>query len=314
MNNIRKAIKRAILVIHKLCIPFGIHVLPVHYYSPVPNILELQRTRDVWAKKSELPGVSVNLDEQATNLKTICMPYQMEYAGNKIYKEGVSNCFDAPGYGYIEAQALHGFIRHYKPKRIVEVGSGVSTYCMLKACEMNSKETGQDFKIVSIDPYPSSRLRSLPKIELIAQQVQTIPFQVFTDMGRNDLLFIDSSHVVRPGGDVNYLILEVLPRLRKGVIVHFHDILLPYDYQRDVCQTFFHWTETSLLHAFLIFNEKVKIVVCLSQLHYERKDVLREVFPEYNPQADIDGLCSERHKPFDPIPGHFPSSMYIEIQ
>ena len=309
----RNAIKRAILGVHKLGIRFGIHILPVHYYTPVPNILELQRTRDVWAKKSELPGVSVNLDEQAANLKVICMPYQNEYAGNTAYKEGESNHF-GPGYGYIEAQALHGFIRHYKPKRIMEVGSGVSSYCMLKASEMNGKETGQDSKIVSIEPYPSSRLRTLQQIELMIQQVQTVPFEVFTALGESDLLFIDSSHTVKAGSDVNYLILEVLPRLRKGVIVHFHDIFLPYDYQRDVCQTFLHWAETSLLRAFLIFNEKAKIIVCLSYLHYERKDLLREVFPEYDSQADVNGLSPEKYRPFDPIPEHFPSSIYFQIQ
>ena len=150
-NAIKRALLRAILGVHKLGIRFGIHILPVHYYSPVPNILELQRTRDVWARKSDLPGVSVNLDGQAANLQVICMPYQSEYAGNKFYEEAVSN-HSGPGHGYIEAQALHGFIRHYKPKRIVEVGSGVSTYCMLKACEMNAKETGPNSKIVSIDP------------------------------------------------------------------------------------------------------------------------------------------------------------------
>jgi hypothetical protein len=106
----------------------------------------------------------------------------------------------------------------------------------------------------------------------------------------------------------------VLPRLHKGVIVHFHDIFLPYDYQQDVDQTFLHWAETSLLHAFLISNERVKIIACLSHLHYERKDVLREVFPEYNPQADVNGLRPEKYKSFDPILEHFPSSIYIQIQ
>jgi len=309
----RNAIKRAILGVHKLGIRFGIHILPVHYHSPIPNILELQRTRDVWAKKSELPGVHLSLDEQAANLKAICLPYQSEYARNKAYKDAVSNHF-GPGYGYIEAQALHGFIRHYKPKRIVEVGSGVSTYCILKASEMNRKETGRNSKILSIEPYPSSRLRRLAEIDLVTKQVQAVPFEIFTELRENDVLFIDSSHTVKAGGDVNYLILEVLPRLRKGVIVHFHDILLPYDYQRDVCQTFLHWAETSLLRAFLIFNENAKVIVCLSHLHYERKDVLREVFPEYNPQADINGLCPETYRAFEPIPEHFPSSTYLQIQ
>jgi hypothetical protein len=178
---------------------------------------------------------------------------------------------------------------------------------------MNQAVGGRGAEIVSIEPHPSERLRRLSQIRLIAAQVQTVPLGVFEDLGPNDLLFIDSSHTVKPGGDVNYLILEVLPRLRPGVLVHFHDIYLPYDYQRDVCQTFLHWAETSLLRAFLVFNDRARVVVCLSHLHYDRREVLREVFPEYDPQEDADGLSSQRYKPFDPIPQHFPCSLYLQI-
>ena len=309
----RNVIKRVLLAIYKLGVRFGVHILPVHYYSPIPDILELQKTQDIWAKKSKLPGIPFNLDKQAASLKSICMPYQSEYAGNKFYQDGVANHF-GPGYGYIEAQALHSVIRHYKPKRVVEVGSGVSTYCMLKASEMNLKETGHGSKIVSIEPYPSQRLKELSQIELISQKAQTVPLKVFTELEKGDMLFIDSSHTVKAGGDVNYLILEVLPRLQQGVIIHFHDIFLPYDYQRSVLRTFLHWAETSLLHAFLVFNDKATIIFCLSYLHYERKNILREVFPEYNPQGDIKGLQLDKYKPFDPISEHFPSSIYIQIQ
>jgi hypothetical protein len=99
------------------------------------------------------------------------------------------------------------------------------------------------------------------------------------------------------------------------VVVHIHDIFLPYDYQRDVDRTFLHWTETSLLHAFLICNEKVKIIACLSHLHYERKDVLRKIFPKYNPQEDLNGLFYERDKSLtSQATKHFPSSIYIQVQ
>lgn len=111
-------------------------------------------------------------------------------------------------------------------------------------------------------------------------------------------MFIDSSHTVKPGGDVNFLILELLPRLQKGVIIHFDDIFFPYDYQRNVLRTFLHWAETSLLRAFLIFNEKAKIVFCLSLLHYDRQDVMKEVFPEYSHQGDENGLRLKEYKPF----------------
>ena len=310
-KDIKAISKRIFFNLHKLGTRFGIHLLPVCYYSPVPDILELERTKSLWAKKSDLPGISVDLDEQVNNLRTICLPYQKEYAGSPDYQKGVAEYF-GPGYGPIEAQALHAVVRHYQPKRIIEVGSGVSTYCMLTAQKMNLEETGQSCSITCIEPYPYDRLRKLTDINLIPQPVQTIPVSVFRELGANDLLFIDSSHTVKPGGDVNYLILEVLPCLRSGVIIHFHDIFLPFDYPRSVLKTFLHfWAETSLLRAFLIFNEKVKIIFCLSQLHYDRGGVLAEVFPGYNPQPDVNGLADEE---IPPDGQHFPASIYIQMQ
>ncbi|HSF32807.1 MAG TPA: class I SAM-dependent methyltransferase [Candidatus Tectomicrobia bacterium] len=291
----------------------GIHILPVHYYSPVPNILELQETKSVWAKKSELPGVTIDLDEQSSNLTSICLPYQREYAGNQVYRQAITGQF-GPGFGYIEAQALHGVLRCFKPARVIEVGSGASTWCTLAALEMNRRETGRAAQITCIEPYPSERLRALPQIALIARQVQSVPFQLFTQLGEGDLLFIDSSHMVKPGSDVNYLILEVVPRLQHGVMVHFHDIYLPYDYPPDTLQTFVHGTETSLLRAFLMFNNRVKILFCLSHLHYDRRDILAKVFPEYDPQSAVDGLRDGKYKPFENPRQHFPASIYVRIQ
>ncbi len=302
--------------IHKLAIRIGVHVIPVHYFSEIPNILELEKIKNVWAKKSDLPGLSINLDEQVNNLRTICLNYRSEYVGNKVFKEAISKMAMLE-YGYIEAQALHSVIRYYKPRKIIEIGSGISTYCMLAALDLNKRETGQNAELTCIEPYRSDRLKTLIGIKLIPEIVQSIPFEVFTELQAGDMLFIDSSHTVRPGGDVNYLILEVLPRLRKGVIVQFHDIFLPYDYQPNILQSFFHWTETSLLRAFLIFNERVKIIFCLTQLHFDRGGALKEVFPEYNPTSNVDGLQDPRHKPFERsellINLHYPSSIYIKM-
>jgi len=312
MRIINSRIKRFLFTVHKLFIRLGIHIIPVHFHSPVPNVVELDKTRELWARKSSLPGVSIDLDRQEENMRNICKPFQSEYVDNEIYLESKINQF-GPGFGYIEAQALHSIIRHYKPKQIVEVGCGESTFCMLKASEINENESGHRTEIVSIEPYPSERLKKLKQIELISQPVQMVPLDVFTKLNKGDLLFIDSTHTVKVGGDVNYLILEVLPRLQQGVIVHLHDIYLPYDYQPSVLRTFYHWAETSLLHAFLIFNNRVDIIFCLTQFHHERKDVLKEVFPNYRPQKDLHGIRDEQYKAFEQNPDHFPTSIYIQI-
>lgn len=294
----------------KLASRAGIYFLPAHYYVPLANVHQLKKTKSVWARKSDLPGVASDLDEQVENLRRICLPFQSEYAGNRTYREAVEQHF-GPGYGYIEAQALHAVIRHYRPNRVIEVGSGVSTYCMLKALELNEQQADQAFDLTCIEPYPYEPLRALGRARLIQALVQTVSFEKFRELAAGDLLFIDSSHAVRPGGDVNYLILEVLPQLAPGVIVHLHDLLLPYDYPRDVLRTYFQWMETSLLRAYLIHNEHAQIVFCLSQLHYDRQRALKEVFPEYVPAPDENGLEIGNK---GEVPGtHFPSSIYIRI-
>ncbi len=312
-RRIKNILKQTLLDIHKMGTRMGIHVLPVHYYSAMPNLVELEKTKSVWAKRSEMPGVPIDIGQQADALKTVCAPYKNESLGNKVYHEGVAKKF-GPGFGYIEAQALHAVIRHYKPGKIIEVGSGVSTYCMLAALQMNEEETGRQTQITCIEPYPSARLQELERITLMRQKVQTVPYSAFTELGADDLLFIDSSHTVKAGSDVNYLFLEILPRLSPGVLVHIHDINFPYDYQTDVLRTFLHWTEVSLLRAYLIFNDKVKIVFCLSQLHYDCPEVLAEVFPDYDPRGGADGFWDDKAKAFEASSKHFPSSIYIQIQ
>jgi hypothetical protein len=304
--------KAAFLQFHKLAIRLGVHVLPVHYYSPVANILQLERTKRIWARASELPGVAVNLDEQAENLRSICLPYQKEYLGNQIYWQGAKEFREA--FGYLEAEALHAVIRHHRPRRVIEVGGGLSTYCTLTALRMNEKEGSGSSSLTTIEPFPSQSLRALEGIKLITEPVQAVPLERFAELERNDFLFIDSSHAMKPGSDVNHLILEVLPRLRSGVVVHFHDIHFPYDYPRDVLENFLHFNETSLLRAFLVFNTRIKIIFCMSYLHYERKNLLREVFPDYVPQTDADGLRNGKYKPFAAIREHFPSSIYLQTQ
>jgi predicted O-methyltransferase YrrM len=282
----------------------GITVLPKHYYVPYPDIRDLERKRSRWAVKSQLPGIHVDLDEQAETMRAIVKPYFEEYRENTVYTRAVQGEF-GPGFGRVEAMALHGFIRWAKPKRIVEVGSGMSTYCMVSALEKNAAE-GRPGKVTCVEPYPSKWVQQAD-VSLIAKQMQEVDVSVFEELEPDDILFIDSSHTVRVDGDVNRVILEVLPRLKPGVIVHFHDIYLPYDYNRQVLRSFNHWMETAMLHAFLIGNVHYQIMFCMSLLHYERPGALRECFPDYRPKPDETGLNTED------ISGDFPCSIYMRV-
>ncbi len=307
-RKLKNRAKELLFSVHKLGLRCGVVVLPNHYYIDFPDVNQLAKTADLWAKPSQLAGIEIDLDQQAACLRAICGPFANEVRGNPHYQTAVStDC--GPGYGYIEAEALHCVVRSLKPKRIVEVGSGVSTYCILQAAARNETRCA----ITCVEPYPRQWLRNAD-VTLVEKPVQAVPLELFESLGDGDFLFIDSSHTVKTGSDVNFLVLEALPRLNPGVVVHVHDIFLPYDYPRDVLRFCFQWQETALLHAFLIGNRNVEIMFCLSQLHYARPGVLREVFPEYRAQPAENGLRSAGSALFDDAEDHFPSSLYLRVR
>ncbi len=246
----------------------------------------------------------MDLAQQIQYLSQICLPFQREYEGLTLYWDAVKENGE-PGYGEIESQALHAFARHYKPRRIIQVGCGLATYCLVHALALN----GPPYEISCIEPYPNDALKRCKQITLIEKPVQLVPPQFFTALARDDFLLIDSTHVVQVGSDVNYLLLEILPRLAPGVLVSFHDIYLPYDYPRDFLNTILFPLETSMVRALLINNPKIEIIPCLSQLHYDRPDTLKAIFPDYQPQQNFEGLATERQDGF-----HFPSSLWLQTK
>jgi hypothetical protein len=301
---VKNTAKKLLMQAHQHALRMGVVVLPRHYYVPVADVLELKKTRRFWARRSSMLGIETDVSEQAARLKEMVGPFEVEYRGNEAMKEAVAQGYGL-GFGYVEAQCLHGVLRWLKPRRIIEIGSGISTHCALRATSINEAE-GRSTEVFCIEPYPSEYLRKSRQIRLITQKVQEIRPSEFDSLDSGDFLSIDSTHTIRPGGDVLYLYLEVIPRLKPGVIIHIHDIYLPYLYQRNVLETFFQWTETALLQALLTNNQHIRILFSLSMLHYDFPDALQEVFPEYSHALDNDGLAE------DSAPGHFPSSLYLQ--
>jgi predicted O-methyltransferase YrrM len=304
-RQLKHAAKRVLMKAHEQALRMGVVVLPKHYYVPIADVLELKKTRDIWARRCSMHGVDIDITQQAARLQQMVRPFEAEYRGNLALKEAAAQGF-GPGFGYIEAQCLHGVLRSLKPRRIIEVGSGVSTYCAVKATALNAAE-GKPAEITCIEPYPSAYLRGSGDIRLIIKKAQELAPAEFDRLEDGDFLFIDSSHAVKPGGDVLYLYLEVLPRLKPGVVIHIHDIYFPYLYQRNVLESFYQWTETAILQALLTNNQHLKILFSMSMLHYDVPDDLKKVFPEYSPAPGVDGLADDDLKP-----GHFPSSIYLQ--
>ena len=312
-RHFRDWLKRIYFSIYKLGVRLGVHILPAHYYVSEPNIIELKRTIDVWAKPSAMAGVATDLDEQIDKLRRVCVPFQHEFCGNPHYLHAINQKFGSGRsrfFGYIEAQVLHAAIRYYKPARLIEIGSGVPTYCTSQALLINRKETGVDGVITSIETNPIDLIKKMDNVELITRPIQEVPLEHFATLQANDIVFIDSSHVVRSGSEVNYIVLEILPILPKGVLVQIHDIYLPYDYDREVLENFIHPNETALIAAFLACNTRFKILFSLSMLHYGRRHEVQNILPEYNPESDWRGM---RAGGYDHAK-HFPSSLWPRVE
>ncbi len=189
----------------------------------------------------------------------------------------------------------------------MQIGSGVSTAVILLA----AKEAGYKPDIVCIDTFPTEYLVAAAKrglIELIPTSAQEVELELLTSLGAGDLLFVDSTHAVRAGSEVNRIILEVLPRLAPGCLVHFHDMYFPYDYQSSVLKTLFFSSETSLLQAFLINIHQCSIAVSLSMLHHACPERMQPLLPNYRPASMPQGL----HPPGE-LQGHFPSATYLVV-
>ena len=255
----------------------GFHVTPVHFYQPIPDTQSLPET--LWTHPSDLAGVEMNETTQLELLREHIPKFRDEYEQLPTSSPGREKGFYVNNtlFGGVDALVAYCMVRHFKPRTIIEVGSGFSSLVLGQAAERN-KRAG----LICIEPFPREFLREgFPGLRsLIEKKVQDIELEFFSQLESDDILFIDSSHTVKIGSDVNYLFLEVLPRLRPGVIVHVHDIFLPFEYRRDwVLDELRFWTEQYLLQAFLAFNSEFEVLMANSYLKHCHEEDLKAAFP-----------------------------------
>jgi predicted O-methyltransferase YrrM len=213
------------------------------------------------------------------------------------------------GYGPVEADLLYCLALTKRPSRVVQVGAGVSTSVLLRA----AKEGNFPLEISCIEPFPNAYIAEqaeLGRIRLVRRGAEDVPVEELTAVGGDGMLFVDSTHAVRPGGEVNRIILEILPRLTEGTLVHFHDITFPYGHSsRILLDDIFFWGESSLLQAFLVDNDRYVIRAALSMLHDARPKQLRELLPTYRPERHDHGVVVDHELP----DRHFPAATYLEV-
>jgi len=255
---------------------------PGHFYSPIPDLAEVLRREDALFDCSlrTLPGIDLRAAEQQALLEVLAGFYP-EQPWQAVPAQGRRYGFENDQYSYADAIFLYGMLRHVRPRRVIEVGSGHSSAAMLDTAEL-FLDGAVDFTF--IDPHPE-RLHTLLKpgdmsrVTILDRPVQDVPLETYDQLGAGDVLFIDSTHVSKTGSDVNHLYFDVLPRLSRGVFVHVHDVHFPFEYPRDWVLEGRAWNEVYLLRAFLLFNDTFEVVCMNTALERLRTDWFREHMP-----------------------------------
>jgi len=267
-----------------ICLEEGFLPVPVHFYSPIPDIRDLE-ARKVWDMRSDMPGIDFRAEAQVKMLTELGVLYGAECRWPLDASGNPSEFFVRnPSFSYGCAAAAHSMIRHFRPETIIEIGSGMSSRVIARAVGMNGKAANYTI----VDPYPSDVVRN--KIgnltNLRETRVELTEADFFSSLRKGDILFIDSGHSVKIGGDVNYLFMEILPRLAPGVIVHLHDINLPFEYPKAyaVNESFRQfWTEQYLLQCFLAFNDRFEVLLAMNYLMTDHPVLFQKAFQGFDP-------------------------------
>lgn len=263
----------------------GFHVVPNHFYYPVPDTSRLSET--LWRGAGSLPGVDLHEDSQQELLGRV-LTYREEYEDipRGLTDDPRKFHLDNGMFTSVDAEILYAFIRMFRPRKMLEVGGGFSTLLSAQALQMNQNENpNEELSLVTVDPYAdAAKHAGLPDLaRLTVRPVQELELSFFEALQENDMLFIDSSHVLKLGSDVQYLFNEVIPRVKKGVLIHFHDIFLPAEYPRAwIKKELRFYNEQYLLQAFLSFNSAFRVIWAGSYMHLSHPRTLEAAFSSYD--------------------------------
>ncbi len=259
---------------------------PGHYFSPIVDPLTVQGyvARYDQMPPEQIAGIDFPMSAMRQFWTDNLTSFQHEPTAGERY-------FASPlAYPASDAKTLRAMISAHRPTRMIEIGSGGSTACTLDTIDHGKLSV----ELTCIEPYPKSLLDALGpdrnRINLIETNVQDVPISVFRTLNENDILFIDSTHVLKTGSDVHYELFEILPALRPGVIVHFHDCRYPFEYPKPfIFERNYSWNEAYALRAFLMFNSRFNVLFYNSLFARIFKDLIRETCPTFlqNPGSSL---------------------------
>lgn len=290
----------------------GISLVPNHYYWPVPDFKELEARE--WPAEQTPIGIDLALEKQLHFLQNVVPRYTAEWASES---GAISRAGYKRGNGFfetIDAEIAYCLVRHIKPKRIIEVGGGHSSRVMAAALEQNLKLDGVRGTLLTIDPHPDRFPKEAlsDRVQLIAASVQSVDMNVFLTLEDGDFLFLDSTHVVGVGSDVVREYLEILPRIRRGVLIHAHDIFIPSDYPQDlVLKSLSFWSEQYLLEALIMFNQRFEVVWGSSAMQGFKPEALEQAFPHW--KHSYENMPQKKRRFLPSIDGQrvWPSSFWM---
>jgi hypothetical protein len=262
---------------------------PGHFYSPIVNTEDiLQRSADIWPTVPQIEGIDFNDERHRQILKEWFPAHIGRYDYPDVLPEtpDLVNFFTGNGqFSHLDSRTLFVMLKELRPQRMIEVGAGFSS---LLTADVNRRFLDLRIDFICIEPYPRPFLeKHIDGISrLVKERVEKVPYELFAQLERGDILFIDSSHVSKTGSDVNYLYFEILPRLKPGVIVHIHDIFLPHDYPKEwVLEQNRSWNEQYLLRAMLMYSTRFRVLFGSRYAAYRFPDLVVSAL------ADPNGRC-----------------------
>jgi hypothetical protein len=244
---------------------------PGHFYSPIPDWPTVTREG---ALPDSCAGIDLNDEAQLELLRALAQ-FHDEHPFTDGPRPGVRYFFRNKFYPTPDGIVLYCMLRHLRPRRVIEIGSGFSSSLILDT-------VGDGTELTFIEPHPE-RLRSLllpqDRPTILEAPLRETSLSRFTALEANDILFVDSSHVSKRGSEVNLLLFEILPSLQSGVYVHFHDVFWPFEYPLVWAARKWAWNEAYLLRGFLQYNTAFEIALFPSYLERAHRQALTDLLP-----------------------------------
>ena len=255
---------------------------PGHFYSPIPDIEDVKaREARLWeVKTKEIPGINLNENEQLRLLDQLAQ-YYAEQPFPEHKEPGLRYYLANDYFSFSDGIFYYAMLRHLKPKRVVEIGSGFSSCVLLDTRE---RFLGSAVDCTFIDPNPERlygllRPEDAKNIKVIPRRLQDLDLAFLKELSAGDILFVDSSHVSKIGSEVHQIFFEILPALASGVYIHIHDVFYPFEYPKCFVYERWAWNELYLLRAFLCYNPEFQVRLFPSFLEKFHSERLKKTLP-----------------------------------